>query len=138
MRNATNLTHKQRTFADTYVANGRDATAAARRAGYSETTIAKSGWSLLQHEGIATYIAKLEKPVVDSLVATKTAKLEMLWRIAVDNEKPAPKISVLAINECNKMQGHHARTDVDVTSGGKELSAVVFLPDNERNYVADK
>jgi len=39
----------------------------------------------------------------------KTQRMSMLWRIAVDNEKNAPKIATGALAEINKMTGTYSR-----------------------------
>jgi phage terminase large subunit len=57
------LTPKQKAFADNYIANGGNATDAARKAGYSEKFTGPNAGKLLKNPKIATYIAERQAEI---------------------------------------------------------------------------
>ncbi len=57
------LTQRQKAFADEYIKNGGNATAAAKRAGYSEKTAYRTGADNLKHPQIASYIAERQDAI---------------------------------------------------------------------------
>lgn len=57
------LTPKQKAFADNYIANGGNATDAARKAGYSEKFTGPNAGKLLKNPKIAAYIAEREAEI---------------------------------------------------------------------------
>jgi hypothetical protein len=63
------LSAKQEAFCRFYCANGGNATAAAKAAGYSEKTAHAIGGQNLKKVEIAEFIATLKKPVYDELEA---------------------------------------------------------------------
>jgi hypothetical protein len=68
------LTPKQKAFADNYIANGGNASEAARKAGYSERNAGTNAGKLLKNSKIASYIAE-KQAEVDKLNGTDTMSL---------------------------------------------------------------
>lgn len=68
------LTPKQKAFADNYIANGGNATDAARKAGYSEKFTGPNAGKLLKNPKIATYIAERQAEI-DKLNGTDIMSL---------------------------------------------------------------
>lgn len=57
------LTPKQKAFADEYMKNGGNASAAARVAGYSEAVIKNAGKNILENNGVSAYIAERQAEI---------------------------------------------------------------------------
>ena len=71
------------------------------------------------------YQASLDGP-------NETLRLQMLWRISVDNEKEQPKVAVSAIGEMNKM----TMSDYDRKAAGNTNAPQVIIINNQLTRTA--
>lgn len=83
------LTPKQKAFADNYIENGGNATAAAVSAGYSEKTAKIIGAQNLTKLNVLGYIAERQKVIDSTKIATLQEIQEIRTEIARDEETEA-------------------------------------------------
>lgn len=88
------LNPRQRKFAAEYVMD-HNATAAAKRAGYSEATAHAQGWRLLKHVAVRAEIERREKAVMDDLGITTWRLLAEIKKIATTSEKDGDRLRAL-------------------------------------------
>lgn len=74
------LTPKQKAFADYYIECG-NATEAAKRAGYSESSARQIGTENLSKPSISAYIAERTKPTEDNRIATGQEVMEFFTAV---------------------------------------------------------
>jgi len=126
MRDKSGLTIKQKLFCDNYIANGYNATDAARKAKYSENSASEIGNENLRKPQIQEYLGKRMKEAIEKAGAGVDWRIEMLKKTAdacfngdADREgKLHPSGVIGAISELNKMEGSYAanKQEVEITN----------------------
>lgn len=102
------LTPKQKAFADNYIENGGNATAAAKAAGYSEKTARDIGSENLTKPRIREYIASRQQQIDSDRIASIRELQEIRTAIARGEEKddfgfsPSPEARLKAISDLEK------------------------------------
>jgi len=112
------ITEKQKKFCEAYLANGRNARAAAREAGYGKSYAGNKSGEILKSTIVKQYLRKRLQKADKQLEATFDWKLRRLKQIADSHEN---NIAVSAIAEMNKMQGHyspdkHVNANININS----------------------
>lgn len=102
----TPITRKQRRFIEAYTNDPfRNATEAAKKAGYSSTRAAKSGYALLQKEHIAYAVKQMEDAIKERNAVTTDYFISKLRTIVdTSDAKYSEQISALAL--LAKITGH--------------------------------
>lgn len=102
------LTQKQKAFADNYIENGGNATAAAISAGYSKRYADGNAYKLVGNSGISAYLAERQKEIDSKKIATLQEIQEMRTSIARGEKKddfgfaPAPEVQLKAMDSLEK------------------------------------
>ncbi len=81
------LTPKQKAFADNYIENGGNATAAAISAGYSKRYADGNAYKLVGYSGISAYLAERQRQIDSEKVATLQELQEIRTAIARGEDK---------------------------------------------------
>ena len=76
----SNLTEKQKRFADYYIETG-NATESAKRAGYAEKTAYSQGQRMLKNVEVSAYIAERVKPTEEKRIATGDEVMEFFTAV---------------------------------------------------------
>lgn len=123
------LNEKQKRFCEEYVTD-TNGTQAAIRAGYSEKTAYSIGFDLLKKPEIKEVIKNHREMTTEKTQITFEWKLDKLRNVVdvtsamVQDRLGNPKMSdaktlIAALAELNKMQGHYAPSNVNLTDKGK-------------------
>jgi phage terminase small subunit len=134
MAKSGELTPKQKAFCEYYVANGGNATEAAKQAGYSEKTASETGYENLNKPQIVNYIDQLQKPKTEARLATIEQRREWLRNVIEGKEldevvtkdgdvqlvKPKTADRIRAMDLLGKTHGDFTEK-VDLTTLGKSL-----------------
>lgn len=133
---APTLTLKQQSFVDYYLdvankttySNGAQSAIAA---GYSVKTAKEGAAQLLNKAYVQEAIEKKRAHIVKKSDISREFIVEQLKEILTTGEKESARVSAAA--ELNKMCGFNApvKSATDITSGGKQLTAVVYFPVEE-------
>lgn len=115
------LTAKQELFCQEYVANGNNATKAAKAAGYSKKTATMMGSENLRKPYIRDRITKIHKPVLKKLEITKEMVLKGILDIARDGEQENNRIK--AYDMLGKYTGIY---EVDNAQGATQIQMVQY------------
>ncbi len=124
MPEKSGLNQKQLKFALAYLENGGDASAAYKAADYgskgSKNSDYVSAFKLLRNPKVRFYLEKQLSEIEKSALIRIENKRNALWDIAQDGMQKIPvkkarkfeimhdpKVSVSAIHELNRMDGHH-------------------------------
>lgn len=139
------LNEKQLRFCEEYIVDF-NATQAAIRAGYSDKSAYSQAHDLLKKHEVQERIAELKKNLAKNTEITfdwKVNKLNEILQRAMNNiydkhgnERPTDiKAAISAINELNKMQGHHSEEKLRITSikSHEEVMQELDKMDNEAN-----
>lgn len=110
------LTVKQKLFCDNYIANGYNASKAARDSGYSETSAREIGRENLTKHVVTAYLEKRMKEVFEKIGAGVEWRAELLKKTAQASfEGKASKDGIInthgvlgSVAEMNKMDGTYA------------------------------
>ena len=122
------LTDKQKRFIEEYMANGMNATQAAKDAGYSEKTADVIGSENLVKPNIKAEIERLQAETSITLQVTKESLINDLLKIkdlCLTDTKSIHN-SIKAIDTINKMLGFNEPIRQDITSGGEKIT-ISFL-----------
>lgn len=125
------LTEKENKFAEFYLQSD-DGTDAAIMAGYSANSARQRATELLNRPTIKKVLDKRRAEIAIKTDITREYVLNGLKSIFDCADKDRDRIS--AACEINKMCGFNApvKSETDLTSGGKALSAVFYCPQEER------
>lgn len=115
MSKRIHLNERERKFCIAYLTNGQVMQQAALTAGYSEEYAAKNSFRLMQKPYIKDYIEKRLAQMDKELGVTfewKVKKLKSVIDRAIPDDEIESDLSasvgISAIQELNKMQGHHS------------------------------
>lgn len=123
------LTKKQELFIQYYMANGFNATQAAKDAGYSEKTAYAIGEENLRKLDIKKRIEELQAETIKDIKITKEKLLNDLNDILEAN-KDNPKagfLAIKAIETINKMLGYNEPEKKDITTNGESLQPEIRI-----------
>lgn len=126
MKDKSGLTVKQKLFCERYIANGYNASEAAREAGYSPISAHSIGQENTRKPEIRNYLGNRMKELIEKAGAGIDWRIQMLKKTAdacfngeADREgKVHPSGIIGAISELNKMEGAYAanKQEVEITS----------------------
>lgn len=104
------LTPKQKSFCEHYLANGMNATQACKDAGYSEKSAMEQGYQLLQNTSVQAFLATQKEKTATKLEITKESLIEDLLAIKQANmyAERGGMTAIKAIETINKMLGYNA------------------------------
>lgn len=117
------LNDRQRRFAE-LVVEGLPAGRAYEQAGYSArgASADNNASRLLGNARVSEYLSNLRKEAMEASKMTRESKLEMLYRIATEQEKTNPRAAIAAIAEENRMTGGYEpekqESDLIIRIGG--------------------
>lgn len=115
-----NLTPKQRIFCEEYVIDW-NATRAAIKAGYSESSAYAIGSENLKKLELQQYIEHIQKDLSKLAGVSALMNVKELHKIAFDPEgKPMEKMK--AIEVINKMLGYDSPDKLDISTLGEKVS----------------
>ena len=111
------LTPKQKSFCEHYLANGMNATKACKDAGYSEKSAMEQGYQLLQNTSVQAFLTTKQVETSKRLEVTKESLIEDLLAIKsmCMADPRSMNNSIKAIETINKMLGYNSPTKVDNT-----------------------
>ena len=115
------LTAKQELFCQEYVANGNNATKAAKAAGYSKKTAKEMGCENLTKPHVCDRVVQIRKPVADKLEITKEMVLKGILDIARDGEQENNRIK--AYDMLGKYTGIY---EADNAQGATQIQMVQY------------
>ena len=113
------LTPKQKAFADNYIENGGNASAAARDAGYRERAAGSMGAENLKKPQIAAYIAERQMCIRDSLIIICAGVL-----VEVDAYQVDESSGIILFDRLKRCRRWKRFT---VTQGGKQVLSARIL-----------
>lgn len=125
------LTEQLNKFVEFYL-ESNDATASVIKAGYAPGAARQRGTELLNRPAVKKVLDMRRSQLARKTDITREYVLDGLKDIFECADKDRDKIS--AACEINKMCGFNApvKSETDIKSGGKELSAVVYFPAEEK------
>lgn len=136
---------KQQRFVDHYIETG-NAAESYKKAGYSfnnRNTLDVSSCQLLSNPKIGAEVSRRRKELVDASTIRIESKRVLLWSIAqqasgrmkpegAENEfQPDYKAAIAAINELNRMDGHHQDPKIRITDDRFTFDAEILPPESE-------
>lgn len=98
------LTPKQKAFCDYYIENGGNATEAAIKAGYSETSARQVGSENLSKPYIVEYIKSINKTIQTPRIASMV-EVKEFWTDMLRDERNEPKDRLKASEYIAKVNG---------------------------------
>lgn len=104
------LTPKQKSFCEHYLANGMNATQACKDAGYSVKSAMEQGYQLLQNTSVQAFLATKKEKTATKLEITKESLIGDLLAIKAMcmADTRSMNNSIKAIETINKMLGYNA------------------------------
>lgn len=142
------LSEQERKFCISYLTNGQVMQKAALAAGYSEQYALKNSFRLLQKPDVKDYIEKRLEQMDKELGVTFEWKVKKLKNV-VDRAIPddeiesdlAATVGISAIQELNKMQGHHSAekhvtTNLNVDTDVENVKTIMdgLIVKHEKTY----
>ncbi len=136
---------KQQRFVDYFIESG-NAALAYRKAGYEAKTrdaADVSASQIVRNLQVSSEIARRRKEIADAGAIRIESKRVMLWDIANkasgkirpenENEEFVPdyKAAIAAINELNRMDGHHQDKKIRITDDRFTFDAEILPPESE-------
>jgi len=120
------MTDKQERFCQEYVANGNNATKAAKAAGYSKKTAQRIGSENLSKPVIINRIDELRKPIAEKLKITKELVLQGILDIARNGEQENNRL------KAHDMLGKYAGIyEVDNRQGATQIQVHYYSPQKD-------
>lgn len=138
------LSLKQQRFVDYYIESG-NASQSYAKAGYiakTKNTRDVSAHKLLRNPKLLPEIDRRRKEVYEAGLIRIESKRTLLWEIACkasgkikpcgeDPFIPDYKAAIAAINELNRMDGHHSSKKVQITDDRFTFDAEILPPESE-------
>ena len=135
---------KQQRFVDYYIESG-NASESYKKAGYSfnnRNTLDVSACQLLSKPKIETEVSRRRDEIVSASAIRIESKRVLLWEIAqkasgrmkTDGDElfvPDYKAAIAAINELNRMDGHHQDKKIRITDDRFTFDAEILPPESE-------
>ena len=126
------LNDKQEKFAQSYILH-RNATEAAKTAGYAVGSAANQGYRLIHDEAIAERVRELENELVTNVDVIE--EIENQYTFAKANGHTNSAIKALEL--LSRVRGAKSDKDIDISKEGLEMSIVEALQVLGKNRVSE-